>query len=351
MRVAPENVTIYEVAQAAGVSISTVSNALNRPDRVSGATRSRVLEVAHALGYVPKAEAVSFARKAMRRIGVLGPFTAYESYLRRLKGILSEARALGIEVSVFDHESAATASSPLLATIPIQGQFDGLIVMGQRIEDAIEQRLLERGVPTVLVDADSERFSVVTCDDVAGGRLAARYLHGLGHRSFGYVVERQVSDYESQALRRLVGFRSELHDFGDCNLTVIESEPSGQAARHAIRDLLAGPDRPQAVMSHFDEMSVGVMLAARDLGLEVPADLAVMGYDDGPMAVGAGLTTVRQPFEDSGSVATRVLMAAIESPGGPRTLTYLDATVVQRATTTAEERPAQRRRGARARAT
>ena len=72
MRVGPENVTIYEVAQAAGVSISTVSNALNRPDRVSGATRSRVLEVAHALGYVPKAEAVSFARKAMRRIGVLG---------------------------------------------------------------------------------------------------------------------------------------------------------------------------------------------------------------------------------------------------------------------------------------
>jgi DNA-binding LacI/PurR family transcriptional regulator len=202
-------------------------------------------------------------------------------------------------------------------------------------------------VPTVLVDADSERFSVVTCDDVAGGRLAARYLHGLGHRTFGYVLERQVSDYESQAQRRLAGFRSQLHDFGNCNLTVIESQPSGQAARDAVRDLLAGPDRPQAVMSHFDEMAAGVLLAAGDLGLGVPSDLAVMGYDDGPMAVAAGLTTVRQPFEDSGSVATRILMAAIESPGGPRTLTYLDATVVQRATTTAPAGPAHSPEGAR----
>lgn len=346
----PHNVTIYEVAQTAGVSISTVSNALNRPDRVAEATRSRVLEVAHALGYVPKAEAVSLARKTMRRIGVLGPFITYESYLRRLKGILGEASALGLEVSVFDHESAATASSPVLAGLPIQGQFDGLIVMGKRIEDTIEQRLLERGVPTVVVDADSERFSVVACDDVAGGRLAARYLHGLGHRTFGYVVERQVSDYESQALRRLVGFRGQLHDFGNCDLTVIESEPFGQAARDAVRHLLAGPDRPQAVMCHFDDMAVGVTLAARELGLEVPADVAVMGYDDGPMAFAASLTTVRQPFEESGSVATRVLMAAIESPGAPRTITYLDAAVVQRATT-AEARPAHHPRRARTKVT
>jgi DNA-binding LacI/PurR family transcriptional regulator len=343
----PQNVTIYQVAQAADVSISTVSNALNRPDRVSEATRNRVLEVAHALGYVPKAEAVSLARKAMRRIGVLGPFTTYESYLRRLKGILSEASALGIEVSVFDHESAATASSPLLAGLPIQGQFDGLIVMGKRIEDVIEQRLLERGVPTVVVDADSDRFSVVACDDVAGGRLAARYLHGLGYRTFGYVVERQVSDYESQALRRLAGFRGQLQDFGKCNLTVIESEPSGPAARDAVRHLLAGPDRPHAVMSHFDDMAVGVTLAARELGLHVPSDIAVMGYDDGPMAVAASLTTVRQPFEESGSVATRVLMAAIESPGAPRTITYLDATVVQRETTAAQVRPTHNPRAAR----
>jgi DNA-binding LacI/PurR family transcriptional regulator len=348
--VVPQNVTIYEVAQAAGVSISTVSNALNRPDRVAEETRSRVLEVAHALGYVPKAEAMSFARKAMRRIGVLGPFNAYESYLRRLKGILSEASALGIEVSVFDHESAATSSSPFLASLPIQGQFDGLIVMGKRIEDTIEQRLLERGVPTVLVDADSERFSVVACDDVSGGRLAARYLHGLGHRTFGYVVERQVSEYDSQAQRRLAGFRSQLHDLGNCNLTVIESEPSVLAARDAVRELLSGPDRPQAVISHFDDIAVGVLLAARDLGLEVPSDLAVMGYDDSAMAVATNMTTIRQPFEESGSLATRVLMATIDSPGIPRTTTYLDAAVVQRATT-AQQPPARRPRVARARAT
>ncbi len=330
---ATKHVTIYEVAQAAGVGISTVSNVLNRPNRVGEATRTRVLQVVDALGYVPKAEAVSLARKTMRRIGVLGPFTSYVSYLYRLKGILKEAGERGIEVSVFDHESAATAVSPLLARIPIQGQFDGLIVMGRRIDDAIERRLFERRVPTVVVDADSGRFPMVVCDDFAGGRLAAAYLYGLGHRQFGYVVERQVSDYESQALRRLVGFRRQLEDLDGCEVAVVESEPTTEAARAAARSLLTGPDRPTAVAAHFDDMAVGVLHAAKDLGLEVPTDVAIMGYDDGAMAEAAGLTTVRQPFEESGSVATRILLSAINSPAESRTITFLDASVVQRSTT------------------
>ncbi len=335
----PRVITIYEVARAAGVSISTVSNALNRPDRVGEATRARVLEVADALGYVPKAQAVSNARKAMRRIGVVAPFTSYASYLERLAGVLAEAGSRGIEVSVFDHESAATASSPVLAGMPIQGQVDGLIVMGMRIEDVVERRLFERGLPTLVVDTDSDRFPAVLCEDVAGGRMAAQYLYALGHRRFGYILEQQTSDYESQAVSRLTGFSRQLEDFGDCDLVVRASGSSVQAARAAALALLAEPDRPTALMAHFDALAVGALLAARDLGIGVPDDISVMGYDDGAEAVAADLTTVRQPFRESGATALRMLVSAIEQGAGPRTVTYLDVEVVERSTTGALKAP------------
>jgi LacI family transcriptional regulator len=328
-----ERVTIYEVARAAGVSISTVSIALNRPSRVSEATRARVLEVADSLGYVPKAEAVSTARRGMRRIGVVAPFTSYVSFLQRLKGVLAVAAERGVEVSVFDHESAATASSPLLAGMPIRGQVDGLIVMGMRVGDVVEQRLFDRGMPVVVVDAESDRFPVVACDDVAGGRLAAGHLLRLGHHRFGYLVERQLTDYDSQARRRVRGVRSALDAAGGCTLTLVECGSSVEDARAAAMEVLRGPERPTAIMAHCDELAVGGLLAARDLGLDVPRGLAVMGYDDGPAAQAADLTTVRQPFEESGATAAGVLLAAIGDPAAHRTVTYLDLRVVQRSTT------------------
>ncbi|MET0416154.1 MAG: LacI family DNA-binding transcriptional regulator, partial [Actinoplanes sp.] len=166
-----DRVTIYEVADRAGVSISTVSNVLNKPDRVSPATRSRVLAAADELGFVPKAQAVSLARRGAGRIGVMAPFTSYGSYMRRLSGLLSAATELELDVVVFDHESAAAASSPVLASMPVHGRLDGLIVMGLPIEDAIAGRLRERNLPTVAVDADSALFSRVVIDDSEGGRI------------------------------------------------------------------------------------------------------------------------------------------------------------------------------------
>ena len=226
-----DQVTIYDVARSAGVSISTVSNALNRPRRVADATLEQVLAVVDSLGYVPKADAVSKARQKMRRVAVVAPFSSYRPYLERLSGIVVEAQDAGVEVSVFDHESLATASSPVLASMPITGQVDGIIVMSMRIENVIEHRLSERGVPTVVVDADSDRFPVVTCDDRAGGRLAASYLYNLGHRKIGYVIEPQASQYESQALRRLGGFQSLLGDLGGCTIRVVEAGSSVDAGR------------------------------------------------------------------------------------------------------------------------
>jgi len=324
-------VTIYEVAELAEVSISTVSNVLNKPDRVSAATRERVLAAVDELGFVPKVQAVSLARRGTGRIGVMAPFTSYGSYLRRLSGLLTAATELEIDVVVFDHESAALASSPVLASMPVHGRLDGLIVMGLRIEDAIAGRLRERRLPTVAVDADSVLFSRVIIDDCGGGRLAAAYLRDRGHRRVGYVLERQVSDYESQAVRRLAGFR-EVIDLAGGTVAVTSSDNSVEAARHAAAGLLDAGDRPSAIMAHHDVLAVGCLLAARDRGLRVPDDVAIMGFDDGETAIAADLTTVRQPFEESGSTALSVLLGHI---GGSdlRSTTLLDVRLVERSST------------------
>jgi DNA-binding LacI/PurR family transcriptional regulator len=328
---AGHRVTIYEVAERAQVSISTVSNVLNKPDRVSPTTRQRVLAAADELGFIPKMQAVSLARRGAGRIGVMAPFTSYGSYLRRLSGLLTAATELEIDVVVFDHESAALASSPVLASMPIHGRLDGLIVMGLRIEDAIAGRLRERNLPTVAVDADSTLFSRVVIDDNAGGRLAAAHLRDRGHRRVGYLLERQVSDYESQAIKRLAGFQEIIGAAGG-TVTVAHSDNAVGAARQAAATLLDSPDRPTAIMAHHDALAVGVLLAARDRGLRVPGDMAIMGFDDGEAATASDLTTVRQPFEESGSVALGVLLGHV---GGSdlRSTTVLDVTLIERSTT------------------
>jgi LacI family transcriptional regulator, galactose operon repressor len=328
---AVHRVTIYEVAERAQVSISTVSNVLNKPDRVSPATRQRVLAVIDELGFVPKVQAMSLARQGTGRIGVMAPFTSYGSYLRRLSGLLMAATELEIDVVVFDHESAALASSPVLASMPVHGRLDGLIVMGLPIEDAIAGRLRERRLPTVAVDADSALFSRVVIDDRAGGRLAGEHLRDRGHRRIGYVLERQVSEYESQAIKRLAGFREVVAAAGG-EVAVTDSGNSVDDARRAAAALLDRADRPTAIMAHHDALAVGALLAARERGLRVPEDVAVMGFDDGETAIAADLTTVRQPFEESGSTALSVLLGHL---GGSdlRSTTVLDVRLVERSTT------------------
>jgi LacI family transcriptional regulator len=329
--VGDHGVTIYEVAERAKVSISTVSNVLNKPERVSTATRQRVLAAADELGFVPKVQAVSLARRGTGRVGVMAPFTEYGSYLRRLAGVLSAATELGIDVLVFDHESAALAASPALASMPIHGRLDGLIVMGLPIERGIAERLRQRRLPTVAVDADSDLFSRVVIDDTEGGRMAARHLLDRGHRRFGYLLERQVSDYESQAIKRLAGFK-EIVAAARGEIIVATSDNSVDAARRSAASLLDVSVRPTAIMAHHDVLAVGALLTVRDRGLRVPDDIAVMGFDDGEAAAAADLTTVRQPFEESGSTALSVLLGHI---GGSelRSTTMLDVQLVKRSTT------------------
>ncbi|MFC4494777.1 LacI family DNA-binding transcriptional regulator [Streptomyces ovatisporus] len=306
----PSRVTIYDVAAEAGVSISTVSLALNTPARVSTRTRQRVLAAADALGYTPKTEAVAKARRGVGRIGVLAPFTSYPSVARRLNGVLREAAGLPLEVVLFDEESAVRSASPLLESLPLTGQLDGILVVSLPLEESVAGRLRALGLPAVLVDVRHPDFDSVHTDDATGGRLVAGHLVGRGHRRLGFVGETQQSeDYLSPARRRLSGYRAALAEAG-CGLAdthVRFVEPSVGASAAAAGALLSGEQRPTAVFAADDTLAAGVVRAAHELGLAVPGDVAVAGFDDSDLAEALDLTTVRQPLEESGRAAMELL--------------------------------------------
>lgn len=307
----PAEPTIYAVAATAGVSISTVSLVLNSPGRVRPATRERVLRAADELGYVPKSEAIARARRRHGRIGVLAPFTTYASFSIRLNGVFDAVADRGLDVVTFDEPSASAGDSPLLATLPVTQRLDGLIVMALPLNDGVAARLLKLSIPAVLIDETHPAFESVETDDYEGGNLAASHLIERGYETFGFIGEVQIApDYPLPSLRRLRGFRDAIHRAGlelpeRWTLTVENSIAASAAAAH---ELLASTERPRAIFTHTDVIAAGVLSAARSLGLRVPEDLAVVGYDDGDLAEALDLTTVRQPFRESGRTAATMLL-------------------------------------------
>jgi LacI family transcriptional regulator len=326
--------TIYDVAERAGVSISTVSLALNTPARVHEATLSRIMDAVDELGFVPKTEAVTRARRRVDRIGVIAPFTSHPTFARRLNGVLRVAADERFEVVVYDHESAATSR---LVTLPLTRPVDGLIVMSVPFNDDVAERLLDQQMTTVLVELHHRRFSSVTIDDAAGGRMVAEHLLAKGHRRFAFIGQApKVRDsYVLQSPARLNGFRERLQAAGvelrDEDVRTVEH--SFDAARAAAQELIGRPDRPTAIFGHDDVLASGALRAGRDLGLDVPGDLAVVGFDDSDVATPLDLTTVRQPLEESGAVATDTLLAQLANPRSSVRETSLRLTLVERGTT------------------
>jgi len=331
----PRKVTIYDVAGRAGVSISTVSLAFNNPGRVKPETLGRIVAAAEALGFEPHAEAAGRARRTHRRIGVMAPFTSYPSFAHRLSGVLRVCAKNGVEVVVYDHPSAAVATPPLLASLPLTRQLDGLVIMGLPLTEEIAARLHRQRLGVVLVDVVRNDVNSVCVDDVGGGAMVARYLLDKGHRRFAFLGEEQASGlYRSPSQDRHDGFAAALHagGIGDEDITRRLIPHQMDRARLATLELLAQPRPPTAVFAYDDVLACGALRAAHQQGLSVPGDLAVVGYDDLDLAEALGLTTVRLPFEESGAAAAEILAAHLEEPERTVRQVMLRLSIVERNT-------------------
>jgi DNA-binding LacI/PurR family transcriptional regulator len=336
-RAGAAQVTIYEVAERAGVSIATVSHVLNRPDRVGASTRERVLDVVDELGFTPKHTAVSLARKGVGRIGVLAPFTSYGSYARRLAGVLEACTGRNLDVVVFDVPSVAAAAAPLLRTLPVTGRLDGLLIMGAPLGDPMARRLSGRRLATVLVDSFHPEFSWVNVDDEAGGYQIGLHLTGRGHRGVTYVSEGQRSaEYTSPAQLRKRGLIRAFAEAGlgeDALKHWVTGGNDFAAGRAAAAEILRLDPVPTAVAAHHDGLAAGLLAGFRAAGKAVPGDIAVIGYDGTDLSLALDLTTVGQPFTETGRIAAALLLGLLDDTGPHSQHVTLAPSLVPRGTT------------------
>jgi len=328
------NETVYDVAKKAKVSIATVSRVLNSPEKVNEATRKRVLAAIDSLGFVPKAEAAARARKSHGRIGVLAPFFVYPSFVQRLRGVAAALADSPYELAIYYVDSTARRDG-YLASLSVTRRLDGLIVMALPFDDAAAQRLITHGIETVLIEFARPSFSSIEIDDEAGGRVAAEYLISKGHRRCAFVGDRDLPSYSIHTSdQRLAGHREALLAAGISlpDAYVSLAPQSVEHARQQTHSLLDLSEPPSAIFAASDTQAMGVLKAARERGVSIPNQLAIMGFDDLDISDYIGLTTVRQCLEESGRVAVELLLARLTDPSRPVQHIQLPLSVVARQT-------------------
>jgi DNA-binding LacI/PurR family transcriptional regulator len=337
-------VTIRDVAKYAGVGVGTVSRVLNDSELVRDETRSKVKAAIAALNYSPSPVARHLSRGKTMAIGVIVPFFTNPSVVKRLQGIVSVLAGSEYDLVLFDVEDADNRDI-LLTNILRRKMVDGLLILSLRPTDSDMEQFLEAGVPGVIVDARHSRLNSVVVDNVAGGRLATQHLLDLGHRKIGYISDYPDNPFNHSPVRdRHQGYVQALEEAGITPQAEYYRAGSldSQEARCLAKEVLNLPDPPTAIFAYSDTQAVGVLEAARDLGLRVPEDLSVIGYDDIEAAEYMQLSTVRQSLFDSGVIGAQLLLEVItESSTTPREIA-LPIELVIRSSTSAPRRELKR---------
>jgi DNA-binding LacI/PurR family transcriptional regulator len=304
---------IADVAAFAGVGIATVSRVLNGRANVAEATRERVLEAIRVLDYRPSSVARNLSLKRTLVVGVVMPFLTEASQIERVRGIVTALASSPYDLALFDVESAdrQRRAFRLLADAH---RTDGLLVLSLIPPDEEVRRLRIERIPCVLVDARHDELPSVVIDDVAGGRLATQYLIELGHRRIAFIGDKPADPFRFLSSRdRTDGYERALAGASIPMRAeyVREGTQSRHVARSIAEELLRLPERPTAVFAASDVQALGVLEAARGLGLDVPGDLSVIGFDDIEIASYVGLTTVRQPLFESGRRGAELMLQAL----------------------------------------
>jgi DNA-binding LacI/PurR family transcriptional regulator len=306
--------TIAEVAKEAGVGAATVSRVLNGSPAVREQTRARVRDVIARLGYAPSATARALSTGRTGSVAVVAPFLERPSAMERLRGV---SRVL----------AAAEHRLVLSDRYDLGAPADGVLSISLCPPEPELERLAAAGVPVVLVGHRHDRVPSVCGDDVAGGRLATRHLLALGHERIAF-----AGGPDPISARRRAGYEAAMTAAGR------RVDVRGGAA---LRALLGSSDPPTALFAACDVQALEALEAAAGLGVAVPGDFSIVGYDGIEPARHAGLTTVAEPLEESGARGATLLLAALE--GIPVAGQRLPVELVVRVTTAPPGRQRERR--------
>ena len=336
--------TLKDVAEGAGVSIGTASNAFNHPELLSDELRTRVLDHARRLGYGGPDPAGRRLRTG--RAGAVGLiFTGRLPYAFDDEAAVIFLRGVAGALEETGHGLLLIPTSPTRkqgARVVREAAVDGFLVYSTPTGDPRLEAAFERGLPTVVVDEPLEvPVPFIGVEDRAGARAAARHLVELGHERVGIVSfpEHALDDdsllFDATA-ERLAGYRQGLGEAWDPELVFVARRNRSELGRQGLRHLLEADPPPTAVLAMSDALASGVIREAVERGIQVPGELSVVGFDDVPLArlTEPPLTTVSQPTEHKGELAARSLLEAGQAGGSTdRGRTVLPAELVVRGTT------------------
>lgn len=317
-------VTIRHVAHEAGVSVATVSRAMNASGPVGSATRERVLRAAERLGYIPNATAQGLVRSRTGTIGMLLPFLTGGFYPEVVRGLDLATRQAGSHLLLsVSHNTPEDTERALRA---MHGRVDGVVVMTPAVPPKDVMRTLAVGLPVVLLNAKDEgyAFDVLSVDNYGGARLAVEHLVERGHERIA-VLAGEDGNYDADL--RLAAWRDVLAEHGlDAPERFVLrgdfSQEAGIEAGHRLAELARGSDGPTAVFASSDYTAMGAIAVVSAVGFSVPGDIAFASFDDIPIApyFDPPLTTVHVDTHALGTRAAAWLLERIaaERPAPPR---------------------------------
>lgn len=334
---------IQEIATVTGLSKSTVSRALRGMENVAETTIDHVRRVADELGYVPSSAAAGLATGRQRAVGVVVPVIDRWFYVKALGGVDAELRRAGYDLVLYNLGGPGGDRDRAFRRSMLRHRVDALVLLSL-VLDATERAELElTRHPMIVIGGPAPGLRNIGVDDRAVTRIAVDHLCGLGHRRVAYVGGQDEAGMNVAVphLRR-DGFVDAMRAAGQAvpDRWVLDGRFSfagGLAAGVALFGVVgsaagAVPDRPTAVVCASDEMALGVLLAAAQAGLSVPADVSVIGIDGHEYGATVGLTTVAQDPEAQGRAAARAVLAEVEG-GAAGAIVAAPAHLVVRGTT------------------
>ena len=325
-------VTAMDVAQSAGVSQSAVSRVFTPGASVSGRMAARVRAAAEALGYRPNVLARSLITGRSRIVGLVVAYLDNQFYPEALERLSSALQAEGYHILVFLAAGSGEGVDRVIDEL-LDYQVDGIITASIGLTDELTDKIAAAGIPLVLFNRDhGARFPAVTSDNVAGGRKVADFLVAGGHRKIAHIAGWLGA---STARDREAGLRAGLAAAGLALHAHAEAMFRRGRAERAARAMLSAADPPDAIFVANDHMAFAVMdLLRHGMGLSIPGDVSVVGYDDVAIAgwPAYDLTTVRQPARRMVEATVAALLARIERPGMAPDQVRIDGPLVVRGT-------------------
>lgn len=308
--------TLDDVAKMAGVSTATVSRCLNSPDRVVEATRERVQSAVDALGYTPNFAARVMAAKRSFTIGAIIPTMENAIFARGLQAFQEELHQRGYTLLVSSSAYKPEIEEEQIRTLIARGA-DGLLLIGHDRAPEIYDFLDQRNIPALVAWSylPDSKLPSVGFDNRAAMFDLASHVVGLGHTRIGVISARV--DGNDRARLRVQGIREAVADRGleANNLTVIETSYEIENGAKAFSDLMNAATPPTAILCGNDVLAVGALRQAQKMGLDVPGDVSITGFDDIELAriVSPALTTVHVPHREMGHKAALQLIEMVEN--------------------------------------